>query len=32
VILAWGAHALATAPLDFFQGNIFYPAPDSLAL
>lgn len=30
-ILAWDAHALATAPADVFQGNIFHPAPDVLA-
>jgi hypothetical protein len=30
-VLAWDAHALATAPADVFQGNIFYPAPDVLA-
>ncbi len=30
-ILAWDAHALATAPAALFQGNVFYPAPDVLA-
>jgi len=30
-ILAWDAHALATAPANVFQGNIFHPAPDVLA-
>ena len=30
-ILAWDAHALATAPAALFQGNILYPAPDALA-
>jgi hypothetical protein len=30
-VLAWDAHALATAPADVFQGNIFHPAPDVLA-
>ena len=30
-ILAWVQHTLPRAPLDLFQGNIFYPAKDSLA-
>jgi len=30
-ILAWVEHTLPRAPLDLFQGNIFYPANDSLA-
>lgn len=30
-ILSWTAHALLTQPLEIFQGNIFHPAPDSLA-
>ena len=29
--VAWGGHALATQPLDFFQSNQFWPEPDSLA-
>jgi hypothetical protein len=29
--LAWGGHALAHQPLDFFQANQFWPEPDSLA-
>jgi hypothetical protein len=29
--LAWGGHALATQPLEFFQANQFWPEPDSLA-
>lgn len=29
--VAWGGHALAHQPLDFFQANQFYPLPDSLA-
>jgi hypothetical protein len=29
--LAWGGHALATQPLDFFQANQFWPLRDSLA-
>lgn len=28
---AWGGHALAHQPLDFFQANQFWPLPDSLA-
>ncbi|MGI8595384.1 MAG: hypothetical protein ACR2ML_13665, partial [Solirubrobacteraceae bacterium] len=28
---AWGGHALATAPLDYFQSNQFWPLRDSLA-
>lgn len=28
---AWGGHALATQPLDFFQSNQFWPLPDTLA-
>mgnify|MGYP000914764177 CR=1 FL=1 len=30
-ILAWVTHALTTDPLRLFQGNILYPAPDTLA-
>jgi hypothetical protein len=30
-ILAWVAHQLPRAPLHLFDGNIFYPARDSLA-
>jgi hypothetical protein len=30
-ILAWIAHQLPRAPLHLFEGNIFYPAHDSLA-
>src|SRR3954470_22866096 len=30
-ILAWIAHQLPRAPLQLFEGNIFYPAHDSLA-
>ena len=30
-ILAWVAHALATAPLDLFNANIFFPEPRTLA-
>jgi hypothetical protein len=30
-ILAWVEHILPRAPLHLFQGNIFYPASDSLA-
>ncbi|MGI8594405.1 MAG: hypothetical protein ACR2ML_08615, partial [Solirubrobacteraceae bacterium] len=29
--VAWGGHALATAPLDYFQSNQFWPLRDSLA-
>jgi hypothetical protein len=29
--VAWGGHALATQPLDYFQANVFWPNPDSLA-
>ncbi len=29
--VAWGGHALATQPIDFFQSNQFWPEPDSLA-
>ena len=29
--VAWGGHALATQPLDFFQSNQFWPERDSLA-
>lgn len=29
--VAWGGHALATQPLDFFQSNQFWPLRDSLA-
>lgn len=29
--VAWGGHALATQPLEFFQANQFWPEPDSLA-
>lgn len=28
---AWGGHALAEQPLDFFQSNQFWPLPDTLA-
>lgn len=30
-IVAWVAHALRTQPAALFQGNIFHPAPDTLA-
>jgi hypothetical protein len=30
-ILAWGAHALASAPLALFDANIFHPASNALA-
>lgn len=30
-ILAWGSHALSTAPSTFFDGNIFHPAENTLA-
>ena len=29
--VAWGGHALAEQPLDFFQANQFWPVDDSLA-
>ncbi|MFY9488983.1 MAG: hypothetical protein WAP35_09865, partial [Solirubrobacterales bacterium] len=29
--VAWGGHALATQPLDYFQSNMYWPLPDSLA-
>ena len=29
--VAWGGHALAHQPLDYFQANIFYPQANSLA-
>ncbi len=29
--VAWGGHALAEQPLEFFQSNQFWPEPDSLA-
>ncbi|MGH2924046.1 MAG: hypothetical protein ACRDKH_08470, partial [Solirubrobacterales bacterium] len=29
--VAWGGHALANQPLDFFQSNQFWPEDDSLA-
>lgn len=29
--VAWGGHALATQPLDYFQSNSFYPLSNSLA-
>ncbi len=29
--VAWGGHALLTAPGSFFQANAFWPLPDSLA-
>lgn len=29
--IAWGGHALLHQPFDFFQANLFWPAPDSLA-
>ena len=28
---AWGGHALATQPTEFFQSNQFWPLPDTLA-
>jgi hypothetical protein len=30
-ILAWDAHALLVTPLHFFDANIFYPLPNTLA-
>ncbi|HJR60967.1 MAG TPA: hypothetical protein VJ813_16270 [Vicinamibacterales bacterium] len=30
-IVAWVQHQLLRAPLELFQANIFYPAPDALA-
>ncbi len=30
--LSWGAHGLATQPLDVFDANIFYPHANTLAL
>lgn len=30
-VLAWGSHALRTAPLDLFDTNAFYPLPKTLA-
>lgn len=30
-ILAWTAHAAVNDPFSMFQGNIFHPAPDTLA-
>jgi hypothetical protein len=30
-ILAWDSHALLTDPLNFFNANIFYPLPNTLA-
>jgi hypothetical protein len=30
-ILAWGAHALTTAPAGLFEANVFHPAPHALA-
>ncbi len=30
--VAWGGHALANQPFDFFQANHFYPMADSLAV
>ncbi|MCM2254468.1 MAG: hypothetical protein NDJ94_02235 [Vicinamibacteria bacterium] len=30
-ILAWGAHALVTSPVDVFQAPIFHPLPDAHA-
>src|SRR5581483_4247271 len=30
-IFGWQAHQLITDPLNFFQGNIFYPFPNTLA-
>jgi hypothetical protein len=30
-IIAWVAHQLPRHPLQLFEGNIFYPAPDALA-
>ncbi len=29
--MAWGGHALVNQPLEFFQSNMFWPQPDSLA-
>lgn len=29
--VAWGGHALATQPFSYFQSNMFWPLPDSLA-
>lgn len=29
--LTWGIHALANAPFDYFQSNVFYPHAESLA-
>ncbi|HZA57631.1 MAG TPA: hypothetical protein VE523_00415 [Solirubrobacterales bacterium] len=29
--IAWGGHALTEQPFDFFQSNMFWPEPDSLA-
>jgi hypothetical protein len=29
--VAWGGHALAEQPLEFFQANQFWPEPDTLA-
>ena len=31
-ILAWGAHAITTAPATIFDANIFYPRSNALAL
>ena len=31
-IVAWVQHQLPRDPLNLFRANIFYPAPDSLAL
>src|SRR5205807_10036855 len=30
-ILAWGSHALVTSPWTFFDANIFWPHPSTLA-
>lgn len=29
--IAWGGHALTEQPFEFFQSNMFWPQPDSLA-
>ena len=29
--IAWGGHALTEQPFEFFQSNMFWPEPDSLA-
>ncbi len=30
-IMHWGAHSLTTDPLHYFDGNVFWPAPNTLA-